>query len=44
VNDPLAWFVGGVSILLLGALAGRTGRRRLRSHTGRPHPSAAMHE
>ncbi len=44
VNDRLAWFVGGVGILLLGALARRAGRTRPRSHLGPRRPSAFTHE
>ena len=42
-NDRLAWFVGGVGILLLGALTNLAVRRRPRSHPGRREPSASMH-
>jgi len=43
-NDRLAWFVGGLGILLLGTLTSRTGGWRPRSQPVRRQPSVFIHE
>lgn len=42
-NDRLAWFAGGVSSLLLGALTSWTGQGRRPHHFGRRETSALVH-